>query len=210
MAQVRDILADVKKIDAIESNVSTLQTDLGTFDPYPAQASQSGKFLTTDGTNVSWASVDAYDQSLNTTDNVTFNQISSANDLALGTSAASAFTSIDMQNTTGWFYITQGTNGTYLTSVPDADQAFRIQNANGDIRLEPSSGKSVVATSDITTTGDVKASTVEVSQPFFVNSQTVTADFAIPSGSSAMAAGPITVGTGVTVTIPSGSRWVIV
>jgi len=43
-----------------------------------------------------------------------------------------------------------------------------------------------------------------------VNSQTVSVSYSIPSGSSAMSAGPITVASGVTVTIPSGSRWVVV
>ena len=42
------------------------------------------------------------------------------------------------------------------------------------------------------------------------NSQTISANYTMTSGKSGMSAGDITIATGVTVTIPSGSRWVIV
>ena len=45
---------------------------------------------------------------------------------------------------------------------------------------------------------------------FYENSQTLSSSYTITSGKSAMSAGPVTLDTGVTVTIPSGSRWVIV
>jgi hypothetical protein len=41
------------------------------------------------------------------------------------------------------------------------------------------------------------------------NSQTVAANYTITAGKSAMSSGPMTINTGVTVTIPLGSRWVI-
>ena len=47
-------------------------------------------------------------------------------------------------------------------------------------------------------------------QIFNLNGQTVTADYSIPSGKNATSAGPISIDTGVTVTIPTGSVWVIV
>lgn len=47
-------------------------------------------------------------------------------------------------------------------------------------------------------------------QVFVLNDQTVTASYTIPSGKNAMSAGPITVDTGITVTIPTNSTWVIV
>jgi hypothetical protein len=46
-------------------------------------------------------------------------------------------------------------------------------------------------------------------QVFFVSSQNVTSSYAIPSGKSAMAVGPIKLANGVVITVPSGSRWVI-
>lgn len=42
-----------------------------------------------------------------------------------------------------------------------------------------------------------------------LNNNTINTSFTFPTGYSAMSAGPITVGSGVTVTVPSGSRWVI-
>ena len=45
---------------------------------------------------------------------------------------------------------------------------------------------------------------------FYENGQTVTSDYTITASTNAMSAGPITINSGVTVTIPSGSTWTIV
>lgn len=45
---------------------------------------------------------------------------------------------------------------------------------------------------------------------FYENAQTVSSNYTITTNKSAMSAGPVTLGSSVTVTIPSGSRWVIV
>jgi hypothetical protein len=47
-------------------------------------------------------------------------------------------------------------------------------------------------------------------QVFYENGQTVTVNYTITSNKNAMSAGPITIDTGATVTIPTGSVWVIV
>jgi len=47
------------------------------------------------------------------------------------------------------------------------------------------------------------------SVPIYENTQTISSDTTITSGSSAVSAGPITISSGVTVTIPSGSTWVV-
>lgn len=44
---------------------------------------------------------------------------------------------------------------------------------------------------------------------FYNNGKTVTTSYSIPSGQNAHSVGPITVNSGVTVTVPSGSRWVV-
>ena len=44
----------------------------------------------------------------------------------------------------------------------------------------------------------------------YENSQNVASNYTITAGKNAMSAGPITINTGITVTIPTGSRWVIV
>ena len=58
-------------------------------------------------------------------------------------------------------------------------------------------------------TGDLQASQVVASNGLVVNSNTVAASYSIPSGSSAMSVGPMTVASGQAVSIPSGSRWVV-
>jgi len=50
---------------------------------------------------------------------------------------------------------------------------------------------------------------VSASNGLVVNSNTVSASYSIPSGSSASSVGPMTVASGQTVTVPSGSRWVV-
>ena len=47
-------------------------------------------------------------------------------------------------------------------------------------------------------------------QVFYENGTTVTTNYTISTGKNAMSAGPITVNSGVTVTVPTGSRWAIV
>jgi hypothetical protein len=53
------------------------------------------------------------------------------------------------------------------------------------------------------------AQIVRASNGIVVNSKTVSASYTIASGDSATSAGPITVNSGVTVTVSSGSRWVV-
>jgi hypothetical protein len=45
--------------------------------------------------------------------------------------------------------------------------------------------------------------------PITENTQTISTSYTITTGSSAMSTGPITIASGISVTIPSGSRWVI-
>jgi hypothetical protein len=45
---------------------------------------------------------------------------------------------------------------------------------------------------------------------FFENSQTVTTNYTLSTNKNAVTAGPITINSGVTVTIPSGASWVVV
>ena len=103
----------------------------------PSQSGNSGKFLTTDATNASWATVDA-----------------------LPTQSGNA----------GKYLTTDATNASW--AVLDTD-------------------------SNTTTKG------------LYEHAHTIAANYSITSGNNALAAGPITINTGITVTIPSGSTWVI-
>ena len=57
--------------------------------------------------------------------------------------------------------------------------------------------------------GTLTSPQISASNGIVVNSKTVAASYSIPSGSSAMSAGPITVASGQSVTVPTGSRWVV-
>jgi hypothetical protein len=43
----------------------------------------------------------------------------------------------------------------------------------------------------------------------YENNSVISANYTITSGNNAMSSGPITVNSGITVTVPSGSRWVV-
>ena len=44
---------------------------------------------------------------------------------------------------------------------------------------------------------------------FYENGQTITTSYSITANTNAMSTGPLTVNSGVSVTVPSGSRWVV-
>jgi hypothetical protein len=55
----------------------------------------------------------------------------------------------------------------------------------------------------------LKVSPAMSAGPFFENQQTINANYTITTGNNAMSAGPVTIANGVTVTIPAGSKWLI-
>lgn len=63
-------------------------------------------------------------------------------------------------------------------------------------------------TMDITISGGAMGG--GANRVFFENDTTITEDYEITTGKNAMSAGPLTINSGVTITIPSGSDWTIV
>jgi hypothetical protein len=59
-------------------------------------------------------------------------------------------------------------------------------------------------------TGELTSEHFVAGNGIFVNSQTVSSNYTIAAGNSGMSAGIITVASGITVTLASGSRWVVV
>jgi hypothetical protein len=59
-------------------------------------------------------------------------------------------------------------------------------------------------------TGEFQATALVASNGIVVNSQTVSADYTIATGNNAMSAGPVSVASGITVTIATGSVWTVV
>jgi len=58
-------------------------------------------------------------------------------------------------------------------------------------------------------TGELKSSVLNATNGIVINSQTVAASYEIAAGGNGMSVGPITVASGQTVTVASGSRWVV-
>ena len=58
-------------------------------------------------------------------------------------------------------------------------------------------------------TGELKASQLVATNGIIANSATIAANYTIASGQNAMSTGTVTVNSGVTVTVSSGSRWVV-
>ncbi len=54
------------------------------------------------------------------------------------------------------------------------------------------------------------ANTGAINDVFWENAQTLATSYSIPNGKSAVTAGPVTLGAGVTVTLGATSRWVVV
>lgn len=59
-------------------------------------------------------------------------------------------------------------------------------------------------------TGELQALELVASNGIVVNSATVSADYTIATGNNAMSAGPVAVGSGITVTVSSGSVWTVI
>lgn len=72
-------------------------------------------------------------------------------------------------------------------------------------------GTAAAAITGTTITGNTSVSSPVISgtNGLIINSKAVATSYSIPSTSSAMSAGPITLNAGVAVTVPSGSKWVI-
>ena len=124
----------------------------------PSQAANSGKFLTTDGTNTSWAT--------------TATAVTLSNDTSTATDLYPLFAN--------------ATSGTAST----------IYTGNAKLLYKPS-------------TGELASSVVNATNGIVINNQTVAVSYTIATGSSGMSSGPITVASGQSVTVSSGSRWVV-
>lgn len=101
------------------------------------------------------------------------------------------------------------TNATrYLTFTSATTGSITGENvASTKLQFNPSTG--TLSSTNFTATGTVTGALVNATNGIVINSLTVAASYSIPSGSSAMSAGPITIASGQSVTVASGSRWVV-
>ena len=62
----------------------------------------------------------------------------------------------------------------------------------------------------LTTNGTVQATVFRSTIPIWENAQTIAANYTITRSNNALSAGPITINSGISVTVPSGSSWAII
>lgn len=100
--------------------------------------------------------------------------------------------------------------GTGAVKVPTGTTAQRPTGAAGDFRFNTTLGsfEGFNGSQWGAVGGGAKGGGSD--SVFYENDQVVTTNYTITSGKNAMSAGPVTINSGVTVTIPSGSVWTIV
>ena len=96
------------------------------------------------------------------------------------------------------------TNGSGTLNFGDVD-ALPSQGSNTDKFLKTDGSNPAWA--DVPAGSPVGNGTNKV---FYENDQNVTGSYTLTANKNAMTAAPVTINSGVTVTIPSGARWVIV
>jgi hypothetical protein len=130
-----------------------------------------------------------------------------------------SFAAVGNGNTT-YYSANDGTNwevgiGTYSTTGPTLTRTTILSSSN--------SGSAVTFTGTVTVfcdypagkavyqdaNGTASAPQVYASNGLIMNDSTVNTTFSIATGDNALSVGPMTVAAGQSVTVPSGSRWVI-
>ena len=140
--------------------------------------------------------------------------------LAGASTGFQSFSVIGDGNTT-YYALVSGTDweigiGTYTASGTTLSRDTVLESSNSGSAITLSGTSDVFCTyaaeksihQDDANTG--VAPQFSASNGIFVNNGTVDADYTIPNGYNGLSAGSITVSSGVTVTIPTGQRWVVV
>lgn len=118
-----------------------------------------------------------------------------------------AFSTVGNGNTT-YYTAINGTEwevgiGTYSTTGPTLARTTILDSSTGSKVSFSAGTKSVFL--------DFPAGKTNiVPQGIHENSATIAADYTITTGNNALSAGPITINSGVTVTVPSGSTWSVI
>jgi len=122
---------------------------------------------------------------------------------------------------TCYYAITSGNDfevglGTYTASgtTLSRDTVLESSNSGSKITLAGTSNVFVTYPAEKSghkdSTNTIYSEQVGASNGLFVNSKTVSADFTVPNNYHALSVGPVTVDSGVSVTVPSGSNWKVI
>jgi len=142
--------------------------------------------------------------------------------LAGASTGFQAFSVIGDGNTTYYTIALQGGSefevgiGTYTLSSTTLSRTTILASSNSgnavnfsagtkDVFCDYPAGKTAIQDAS----GSVQNLVFEATNGLVVNNMTVGTSYSIPSGYSASSVGPVVVSSGVTITVPSGSRWVV-
>ena len=105
--------------------------------------------------------------------------------------------------------------GTYSTTGPTLTRTTIYQSSNSNSAVTFSGTVNVFVTYPAgrsvnqDTLNTAYAPQIGASNGLLINNMTVAASYTIPTGYSAASVGPVSLNSGVTVTVPTGSRWVV-
>jgi hypothetical protein len=199
------------------SSTLTLQSTsgIGTTDSIDLKVGNNGA---TTGLSISSAGVTTLSSALPVSSGGTGQTSYTDGQLLIGNSTGNTLTKASLTAGTG-ISITPGSGSISIASTVTAGLTITNDTTTSSA-LYPTftsatsgsiTGASVTSTKlkFVPSTGTLTAPNVEASNGMLVNSATVSTNYSIPVGSNAIAVGPVTVAAGAAVTIPSGSRWLV-
>lgn len=151
--------------------------------------------------------------SLNLNSSLTFNNGGSGSASGVtfngGTATTISYNTVGAPSTTG-----AGASGTWAINISGnaatASTATTATTATTAVNGVVTTGSYADPTWITSLSGDKLIGGAAKKGVFYENSTTLTQDYTITTGYNAMSAGPITINTGVSVTVPDGSSWSIV
>jgi hypothetical protein len=139
--------------------------------------------------------------------------------LAGGTTSTGAFQSLASLGTSGQVLVSNGAGAlpTFQTIVAGASISNDTSTSSNLYPLfaaATSGTPTTIYTSNAKylykpSTGDLQASQIAASNGIVLNNATIATSYTIASGYNASSVGPVSLSSGVTVTVPSGSRWLV-
>jgi hypothetical protein len=103
-----------------------------------------------------------------------------------------------------------GTNGQYLQKQSGNTGGLTWADVDALPSQSGNAGKYLTTDASAASWATLDTDANTTTKGMYEHEHTIDANYSITSGSNAMSAGPITISSGVSVTVPTGSTWVIV
>jgi len=111
-------------------------------------------------------------------------------------------------NTLARTTVISSSNGGSLTNFSSGVQSVFVTYPAEKAVYQDASGN-VTLPAALTAAGLVQGAETYASNGVVLNNATVSTSFTFPTGANGSSVGPVTVASGVTVTVPSGNRWLV-